>query len=56
MTRPKATTILFIALYVMALGLLGVGGWLLHPAVGLIVCGALLWVDLLLASKPKRKA
>lgn len=40
-----------ILMPVFSLALLAVGGWLIHPSVGLIVPGALLWLDLTLASR-----
>ena len=37
----------------LSLACLGVGGWLIHPAVGLLIVGSLLWIDLTIWSLRK---
>ena len=43
------------AVYLLPFGGLTVGAWRIAPPAGLIVLGALLWIDLQLASSPRRK-
>lgn len=40
-------------LLITALALMGVGGYLIHPGVGLALVGFVLWVDLLVWSLRK---
>ena len=40
-------------IFAISLLCLGVGGWLIHPAVGLLIVGSCLWIDLTIWSLRK---
>ena len=42
------------AVYLLPFACLTTGAWMLSPPAGLIVLGALVWIDLQLASTPRR--
>ncbi len=42
------------AVYLLPFACLTTGAWMLSPPAGLIVLGALVWIDLQLASAPRR--
>jgi hypothetical protein len=40
-----------VFILILALVLIGVGGWIIHPSVGLIGVGGLLWIDMFVGAR-----
>lgn len=52
--RPKETTLPRAAVTVVAFACLAGGAWLITPAAGLLMLGAVLWLDLQLEGPGRR--